>query len=118
MTQRLVFSVVALVLCFASYDVAKELGDQGNSNGHAGTTLRGLVVLIDFSDQPAPIPLSRVDSIINGVGYTEPSVTRSLRDYWYAQSRGNVVLTHDVVGPGTGGTHQLSGWTAPNGSDR
>ena len=29
-----------------------------------------------------------------------------------------VVLTHDVVGPGTGGTHQLSGWTAPNGSDR
>ena len=152
---------------------------------HATGTFRGLVVLIDFPDSPATIPVSRAHDIINGVGYTEPTVTRSLRDYWYAQSRGNVVLTHDVVGyyrapqpaswyntqpftayislirdaldwtvatnpafdwnalslangrmnrngteegtflsisflttawiPGTGGTHWLTGWTAPNG---
>jgi M6 family metalloprotease-like protein len=146
-------------------------------------TFHGLIVLIDFPDRPATIPVSRAHDIINRSGYTEPTVTRSLRDYWLAQSRGNVVLTHDVIGyyrapqpassyqtfdayipllrdaldwvvithpgydwdalslasgamnrngteegtflsisflttewiPGTGGTHWLTGWTAPNG---
>lgn len=64
----------------------------------AQTTFHGLVVLIDFPDAVGTIPLARADDIINGVGYTEPTVTASLRDYWFAQSRQTVDLTHDVVG--------------------
>lgn len=151
----------------------------------AQTNLRGLVILIDFSDHTADIPLNRVNDVINTVGYTEPTVKQSLRDYWFTQSRGKVQLTHEVIGyfrapktaawyqlqtyhaylelckqaldwvsianpgfdwnslslasgpmnrngteegtflsinffttawiPGTGGTHWLTGWTAPNG---
>ena len=65
---------------------------------HAQTQIRGLVILIDFPDFPANISLTRANDLINGVGYTEPTATRSLRDYWYAQSRGKVVVTHDVIG--------------------
>lgn len=152
---------------------------------NAQTGFRGLVVLIDFPDQPANVALSRANNIINGAGYTEATVTSSLRDYWYRQSRGKIDITHDVFGyyrapqtaawyaahpfaefillvkealnwvvannpgydwnslslangamnrngteegtflsinfittawiPGTGGTHWLTGWTAPNG---
>lgn len=148
-------------------------------------SFHGLIVLIDFDDKPADVSVSRADNIINGVGYTEATVTRSLVDYWYEQSRGKVMLKHDVIGyfraprpaawyetqpfdayisllreamnwvvatnpaydwdglslangvmnrngteegtflsvsfmttawiPGTGGTHWLPGWTAPNG---
>lgn len=157
----------------------------GYGAAHAQTPLHGLVVLIDFPDAPATIPTARVDDIVNGAGYVERTVTRSLRDYWHSESRGHVVVTHDVVGyyrapkpaswyntqpwqeylalarsaldslvatnpdfdwgalslasgamnrngteegtflsiaflttawiPGTGGTHWLTGWTAPNG---
>lgn len=86
MARRLPIAL-ALLLCGALSDTAS-----------AQTTLRGLVVLIDFEDAPATLPLSRANDIINGVGYREASVTRSLRDYYQAQSRGGVVLTHDVVG--------------------
>ena len=64
----------------------------------AQSQFRGLLVLIDFPDRPAILPLARAENIINGIGYTEPSVTLSLRDYWRAQSRGKVDLTHYVVG--------------------
>ena len=158
----------------------------GKGSQPPGTVaLRGLIVLIDFSDAVGHMSLNRTRNIVNGIGYTEPTVTRSLTDYWYAQSRGAVRLTHDVVGyyrapqtaawyqartfneyitlvrgaldwlvltnpnfdwnglslasgpmnrngteegtflsinfmttawiPGTGGTHWLTGWTAPNG---
>jgi M6 family metalloprotease-like protein len=174
MRRTLFFAIATLLLC-----------PTPSQTVHATGTLHGLVVLIDFPDSPATIPVSRAHDIINGVGCTEPTVTRSLRDYWYAQSRGAVALTHDVVGyyrapqpaswyntqtfaayislvrdaldwtiatnpgfdwnalslasgrmnrngteegtflsisflttawiPGTGGTHWLTGWTAPNG---
>ena len=177
MTRRLVFALV-LALCPWSVGTLR-----------AQTELRGLIVLIDYpseaGEDATPIPIGRVRNIINGVDYTEPNVTRSLRDYWTAQSRGNVTLTHDVFGyftaphpasyynartfaefialtrdaldwvvatnpgydwdslslasgdmnrtgieegtflavsflstewiPGIGGTHHLTGWTAPNG---
>jgi M6 family metalloprotease-like protein len=172
MRKGLWLAIVALLLCPAPSQTATG-------------TFHGLVVLIDFPDSPATIPVNRAHNIINGVRYKEPTVTRSLRDYWYAQSRGQVVFTHDVVGyyrapqpaswyqtqpfdeyialvraaldwvvmtnpafdwnalslangemnrngteegtllaisflttawiPGTGGTHWLTGWTAPNG---
>lgn len=61
-------------------------------------TFHGLVVFIDFPDAPGTITMSRANDIINTVGYTEPTVTASLRDYWFQQSRGNVAITHDVFG--------------------
>lgn len=64
----------------------------------AQTHFRGLLVLIDFPDRPATMPLARAENIINGLGYTEPNVTLSLRDYWRTQSRGRVDLTHHVAG--------------------
>ncbi len=56
------------------------------------------MILIDFSDAPADVSLSRATQLVNGIGYTEPHVTSSLRDYWFRQSRGKVNLTQDVVG--------------------
>src|SRR5688572_29826518 len=64
----------------------------------AQSSFHGLVVFIDFSDFPANVDISRADDIINTAGYTEPTVTASLRDYWYAQSRQQVIITHDVFG--------------------
>jgi len=187
MAKRLFFTIVVFFGFAASSGSARaQTGLKGHQirNDHARTNFHGLVVLIDFPDAPGAVPLARADSIINGIGYTEPTVTRSLRDYWYAQSRGNVAITHDVFGyyrapqtaawynaqgfafqslatealnwvvatnpgydwnalslasgpmnrngteegtflsiaflttawiPGTGGTHWLLGWTAPNG---
>jgi M6 family metalloprotease-like protein len=189
MAKRLFFTIVVLFGFAAPRGSARaqtSLQDHQIRHDHqARTNFHGLVVLIDFPDAPGTTPLARVDSIINGIGYTEPTVTHSLRDYWYAQSRGQIAITHDVFGyyrapqtaawynnaqgftfqslvadalnwvvatnpgydwnalslasgpmnrngteegtflsvaflttawiPGTGGTHWLLGWTAPNG---
>src|SRR5689334_458309 len=59
---------------------------------------RGLMILIDFPDQPANVTVSRATQLVNGIGYTESHATSSLRDYWFRQSRGKVNLVQDVVG--------------------
>ena len=91
---------VLLALVAASHPaIARGQGQGGGTiQGPTITKLRGLVILIDFSDKPADVTVTRANQIINGVGYTEATVTRSLRDYWFAQSRGRVELTHEVVG--------------------
>jgi M6 family metalloprotease-like protein len=83
-------SVVRLVVLVAALAVP--------AIADAQSRFRGLLVLIDFPDRPANMSLARAEHIINGIGYTEPAVTRSMRDYWRAQSRGQVDLTHHVVG--------------------
>ena len=183
---RVAIAVLLAVVAASHPAIAQGQGQGGGSiQGPTITKLRGLVILIDFSDKPANVTVTRANQIINGVGYTEATVTRSLRDYWFAQSRGRVELTHEIVGyyrapqtaawyqartfneyitlvrsaldwtvanrpnldwnglslasgpmnrngteegtflsinflttawiPGTGGTHWLLGWTAPNG---
>ncbi len=79
------------------------------------TNLKGLLILIDFSDAPANVTVPRANNVVNGIGYTEPTVTASLRDYWYAQSRGKINLTHDVFGyfraPQTAAWYKAQNWT-------
>ncbi|MGY3053014.1 M6 family metalloprotease-like protein [Pedobacter sp. UYEF25] len=77
--------------------------------------LKGLVILIDFSDAPANVLLTRADSLINGLNYTEPTVTASVRKYWLNQSRGKVDLQHDIFGyfraPQTAAWYKKQNWT-------
>ena len=87
MRLRLLVVAVVLVLHSVTFSAAP-----------VPTTLRGLMVLIDFPNLPGRIPVDRADKIINGVRYKEPSVTKSFRDYWFAQSRKRIVLLHEVVG--------------------
>lgn len=83
---------VAAILVLLVFPVVFDAAPSGTR------TVRGLVVLIDFPDMPATVSISRANDILNGIGYTEPNVTKSLTDYWYAQSRGHVVMTSDVFG--------------------
>jgi M6 family metalloprotease-like protein len=93
-----IWTVLYVIGMSGNYATASEVEElTAKAMAHA-KSFHGLVVLIDFVDQPANVSLSRADNIINGVGYTEPTVTRSLGDYWYEQSRGKIVLTHEVIG--------------------
>ncbi|TDG36228.1 hypothetical protein EZJ43_09500 [Pedobacter changchengzhani] len=78
--------------------------------------LKGLIILIDFSDAPANITRDRADSVVNGLNYTEPTVTSSVRKYWLTQSRGNIDIKHDVVGyfraPHTAAWYKAQNWTS------
>ncbi|MDB9741506.1 hypothetical protein OAB00_01485 [Akkermansiaceae bacterium] len=67
-------------------------------NLSAQTKLKGIVILIDFEDNPAKIDIGRYNKLINGEGYTEDIATASLYDYWKNQSRGSVLLKHDLFG--------------------
>lgn len=66
---------------------------------YAAKKLRGLVVLIDFEDAPAKISLSRANDIFNTRGYRENGVNISVIDYFWLQSRGHIILEHDIFGP-------------------
>lgn len=77
--------------------------------------LKGLLILIDFSDAPANVTVERADSVMNGINYTESTVTASVRSYWAKQSRGKIDLTHDVFGyfraPQTAAWYKKQNWT-------
>jgi M6 family metalloprotease-like protein len=56
----------------------------------------GIVLLVDFSDDPATIPASSVDSYCNLPGYTGYGNNGSVRDYFYAVSNGLLTYTNFV----------------------
>jgi M6 family metalloprotease-like protein len=80
----------------------------------APTSLHGLVVLIDFPDAEAQHSVEEIDARVNEVGFSNAEMDHSIRDYWFAQSRGAVDLTHDVVGfyraPQTAAWYRTQPW--------
>lgn len=77
--------------------------------------LKGLVLLVDFADDPADLTTDRVDSLINGITYTEPLVPSTIRNYWLVQSRDSISLTHEIFGyyraPETAAWYAAQPWT-------
>lgn len=59
---------------------------------------RGIVVYIDFSDIPRPADVTeeRMDNLLNSFDYSEETIKRSFSKYWYEQSRGKIILKHDI----------------------
>ena len=111
--QKSLFSSKVSTLCLAVFiclmgeaafstqlNITKEqnLGNVLKEDIGAQEKLKGLVILIDFSDAPANVTVTRADSLMNGLNYTEATVTTSVRKYWQTQSRGKVDLQQDVVG--------------------
>jgi M6 family metalloprotease-like protein len=62
----------------------------------ANTKYKGIAIYIDYPDVPASVTPARLDSLINGVAYQEEGAARSVRKYWYEQSRRNFDFTHDI----------------------
>jgi M6 family metalloprotease-like protein len=60
--------------------------------------VKSLTILIDFSDDPATIPVANVSAMLNQVGYTGFSNNGSVRDYYHDVSDGNLELTSVVAG--------------------
>lgn len=60
--------------------------------------IKGLVILIDFDEHPGWLTPERTENLLNGKGYREGSVNRSVREYWLEQSRGRYDIQHVVIG--------------------
>ena len=82
--------ILLIVLGFLQFSTAVQ------SQTDANTKYKGIAIYIDYPDAPAFITPDRLDSLINGMNYTEVGASRSFRKYWYDQSRRNVDFTHDI----------------------
>jgi len=65
--------------------------------------IKGICIYIDYPDVPATITHENLDSILNGVSYSEPGIKRSVRNYWKDETMRNYDITQDIFF-----------WTAPN----
>jgi M6 family metalloprotease-like protein len=64
--------------------------------GH--TTVVGLSILVDFSDEPATIPVSEMTDLLNKPGYKKYSNNGSVRDYFLDVSAGKLDYSNIVIG--------------------
>ncbi len=69
-----------------------------NQFPHPAGVVRGLTILIDFSDQAPAYTKAQVDAWLNAPGYKEFKLTGSVRDYFLAQSNGKVDYQNTVYG--------------------
>ncbi len=58
--------------------------------------VQAIVLIVDFSDDPATIPASNVDNYCNQIGYTGYGNNGSVRDYYYEVSDGALTYTNYV----------------------
>lgn len=68
------------------------------ANAEATNDVKGLTILVDFSDSRSAISKSRIENFFNGIGYTEFNNNGSIRDYFYDVSGGKVTYTNTIVG--------------------
>jgi len=61
-------------------------------------SIRGILVLVDFPDAPATIPVLQAQGLINKAGYTEKGIGINFRDYWLSVSRGKCDYKTDIFG--------------------
>lgn len=65
---------------------------------HPTGVVKGLVILVDFSDTPATLSKDEVDAWLNTKGYNKYSLTGSIRDYYLGQSNNIVDYQNEVHG--------------------
>ena len=81
--------------------------------------VKGLIVLVSFSDNAFTNTRDEVHKLMNQEGYNYNGATGSARDYFISQSSGVFSPTFDVVGPVTlQFPTRYYGGNLPNGSDR
>ena len=61
------------------------------------TDIRGLVIYIDFPDEPATATASQIDDFMNELNFSQGGIDRSVRDYWLQNTNNNIDITHEVV---------------------
>jgi len=85
-------------------------------DGRGPTTgaVQGIVLLIDFSDDPGTIPSGNVDDYCNLPGYTGYGNNGSVRDYFYDVSDGALEYTNYVPAAYYRAIHPKSYYTDPD----
>lgn len=58
----------------------------------------GLTLLVDFSDQPAPVTKEEISDWLNKEGFNRDGCNGSVRDYYLDVSNGQLDLTNEVFG--------------------
>jgi M6 family metalloprotease-like protein len=69
-----------------------------NSKAEASSNIKGLTILVDFSDSKSAIAKSEIEKFFNGVDYTGFNNNGSIRDYFYDVSGGKVTYTNTIIG--------------------
>jgi M6 family metalloprotease-like protein len=72
------------------------LANIGFSQTDANAPIQGITIYIDYPDATAMVTPDQLDSLLNGMTYTEAGVERTFRAYWHEQSRRNIDITQDV----------------------
>jgi M6 family metalloprotease-like protein len=65
---------------------------------HPSGVVRGLTILVDFSDQPAAYTKADVEGWLNEEGFDGFGLDGSVRDYFFEQSQGKVDYQNEVHG--------------------
>ena len=65
---------------------------------HPSGVVKGLVILVDFSDVPATLSKDEIDAWLNSEGYGKYGLTGSIRDYYLGQSNNVVDYQNEVHG--------------------
>jgi len=65
---------------------------------HPSGTVRGLTILVDFSDKASAYSKEEIDAWLNQVGYSKFGLKGSIRDYYLKQSNSKVDYQNEVVG--------------------
>ena len=65
---------------------------------HPAGVVKGLVILVDFSDEPATMSKEDVDAWLNTKGYKKNGLTGSIRDYYLGQSNNVVDYQNETHG--------------------
>ena len=60
--------------------------------------IHSLTLLVDFSDEPAPVTVSEVEDWLNKEGFNRDGCNGSVRDYYLDISNGQLDLTNEVFG--------------------
>ena len=83
-----------------------DVGEDGRATRRARITTgkqKGLVILVQFPDKSfvTPSPKQTFTRFFNEVGFSDNGMSGSVRDYFLAQSEGQLEINFDVVGPFT-----------------
>jgi M6 family metalloprotease-like protein/MYXO-CTERM domain-containing protein len=81
-----------------SADVALATTSSINLYPHPSGVVRGLTILVDFSDQASALSASEIEAWLNEAGYAESGLQGSVRDYFLQQSNGKVDYRNEVHG--------------------
>lgn len=73
-----------------------QVADKAAQTRIATGAIRGITILVDFSDQPATVPAQDFDDFLNLPGYTGYTSNGSVRDYFYEVSGGALTYTNHL----------------------